>query len=294
MAYNDVSESGMNFVTLQQMINDYIITMQEDDYDSSASDVVIRNFALRGIRELGFDLSRRIKSLKLAVNTTNKTVDLPDDFVNWVKVGVVGDDGIVHVLRHNKAINYSQKYEVDSSGDRTNETNDSQQGPLNIDDNYVLDREASKSATAGALNVSTEDINNFNAYIFRNFVWNNNVGRLYGVGGGQGNGEFRVNLDENRIELEVNGDVTEVVIEYIADEARSTNPVIHVFLEEALRAYVYYKIISRSSAVPSREKHRAEKEWGKERRKAKIRQQNITKEEILGVIRQNFKQAPKA
>ena len=98
MAYNDVSESGMNFVTLQQMINDYIVTMQEDDYDSSASDVVIRNFALRGIRELGFDLSRRIKSLKLAVNTTNKTVDLPDDFVNWVKVGVVGDDGIESVV----------------------------------------------------------------------------------------------------------------------------------------------------------------------------------------------------
>ena len=52
-------------VKLSQIIRDFIITLDGDDYASNASDSAIRNFALRGIREIGFDLSKKIKSLKL-------------------------------------------------------------------------------------------------------------------------------------------------------------------------------------------------------------------------------------
>ena len=74
MAYNDISDGAMNYITLNQFINDFIITMDTDDYANNASDVVIRNLALRGIREIGFDLGKRIKSLKLNVNSSNNTV----------------------------------------------------------------------------------------------------------------------------------------------------------------------------------------------------------------------------
>ena len=47
---------SMNKVKLSQIIRDFIITMDTDDYVSNVSDVAIRNFALRGIREIGFDL----------------------------------------------------------------------------------------------------------------------------------------------------------------------------------------------------------------------------------------------
>ena len=36
-----------------------------------------KNFALRGLRELGFDMLKVIRSLKLSVNTSNNTVELP-------------------------------------------------------------------------------------------------------------------------------------------------------------------------------------------------------------------------
>jgi len=49
-------------VKLSQIIRDFIITLDGDDYASNASDSAIRNFALRGIREIGFDLSKKIKS----------------------------------------------------------------------------------------------------------------------------------------------------------------------------------------------------------------------------------------
>ena len=87
--------------------------------------------------------------------------------------------------------------------------------------------------------------------------------------------------------------ISEVVLEYVADEARNTFPVIHVYAEEALRCYLYYKLIERKSTVPAGEKARARAEYYNERRKAKGRMSNFTKTEALKTIRQNFKQSPK-
>ena len=294
MAYNDVSQSGMNYVTLKQVIDDFIITLDGDDYVSNASDAAIRNFALRGIRELGFDVSKRIKSLKLTVDSSTQSVALPDDYVDAIKVAIVGGDGLLRVLGANRNVNYSSRYEQDSSGVATGETDDSDEGPLNIEANLVRDIEPSKSATGGGGGGSTDEaLSGFDSFIFRNYVYENNVGRLYGVGGGQLVGDYRINLADNRIELEVNDTVSEVVIEYIADEARSTNPVVHVYLEEALRSYIYYKLCERKSSVPANEKARARAEYYNERRKANARMSNFTKEEALKTIRSNYKQSPK-
>jgi hypothetical protein len=60
---------AFNKVKLSQIIKDFIITLDGDDYASNASDSAIRNFALRGIREIGFDLGKKVKSLKRSVNS---------------------------------------------------------------------------------------------------------------------------------------------------------------------------------------------------------------------------------
>ncbi len=49
-----------NTVPLSQVIDDFILTIADDDYAGQASDTQIRTHALRGIRELGFDMSRVI------------------------------------------------------------------------------------------------------------------------------------------------------------------------------------------------------------------------------------------
>jgi len=73
MAFEDVSESGMNYVTLNELIGDYKITMDSDDYAANVSDAAIRNFALRGIREFGFDVTSRIKSIHIKTIITCTT-----------------------------------------------------------------------------------------------------------------------------------------------------------------------------------------------------------------------------
>jgi hypothetical protein len=276
----------MNKVKLSQIIRDFIITMDDDDYVSNASDIAMRNFALRGIREIGFDLGKKIKSIKLTVQS-NDTIVLPDDFVDVSKIGIVSADGVIRALTMNGNLNYSRKYEVDSNGTATNETHDSEEGPLNIEANFINDRQDDKSAT------STGDVDEFNAFIFENYLFQGGFGRLYGVGGGAAPGEFRINLDQNRIEISANSNFTEVVMEYVADEARSTDPEVHVYAEEALRCYIYYKLVERKASVPANEKARARTEYYNERRKANARLSHFTKDEALKTIRKNFMQAPK-
>ena len=91
----------------------------------------------------------------------------------------------------------------------------------------------------------------FDSYVFRNFVHGTDQGRLYGVGGGHKSGSYRVNLDQNRIELDTSSNYSQIVIEYIADQARATNPTIHLYVEEALRCYIYYKLIEESQTYHS-------------------------------------------
>ena len=282
---------GQNFVTLRQVVDDFIITMDSDDYTSNTSDVAIRNIALRGIREFGFDVSSRIRSLKRTV-ASNNTITLPDDYVDLLKLGVVGSDGIIHVLGQNKNINYSQVITQVDGADTESRT-DSLGGALPIAENAILDRTDSKSSTTGSSNLDTDGGLTGNDTIFSNYLYQGGLGRMYGHGGGHLSGSFRINLDQNRIEIDTDSEASEVVIEYIADEARSTNPVIHTYAEEALRCFMYYKLCERKSTVPANEKARARAEYYNERRKAKSRLSNFTKEEALKTIRKNFKQSPK-
>ena len=271
-----------NLVPLNQVITDFVITIDEDDYLSSVNDVTIRTLALRGIREMGFDLSKRVKSLKLPVES-NDTVLLPDDYIDMVKMGVVGEDGLIYVFAENKNINKSFAYATTANG-----------GTYDSDNDGVRDIVEDKGPTDGSSIAPSSSIDDsVESYVFQNFLSDNGGGRLYGIGGGHYVGEYRVNHDQNRIEINKSRSFAEVVMEYVADEARSKNPSIHVYLEEALRNYIYYKLIERKASVPANEKMRARNEYYNELRKARARMGGFTKDEALKTIRKNFTQSPK-
>lgn len=271
-----------NYTTLDQIVSDYIITMEGDDYANNVSDTLIRTYAKRGIREMGFDMSKKLRSLKLSINSANNTVELPDDYVDLVKLGVIGADGLVYVYGENKNLHIAQKYDVDT-GDDLVAANAS-----DGDGDGVYDRVDVDSPT-----VEYDGLRGYDSYVFRNYLYENTMGALYGLGGGVYTGEYRINLDQDRIELSASDDISEVVLEYVCDEARSTNPTIHVFMESALRAYIYFKTIEKKSAVPLGEKARARSEYYNERRLANSRMKAFGKDEALKTIRKNFKQSPK-
>jgi len=247
-----------NFTTIDQIVSDFILTLDGDDYVNNVSDTVVLNVALRGIREFGFDLSKRIKAANLDVSSTN-TVTLPSDYVDLITIGVVGQDGLVYVFGENKNKNLL----ANNSG--------------NLPD-YLI---------------------GYSDFIYRNFVNSTTDGRLYGYGGGHYSGEYRINIEESRIELTLGTSVSSVYIEYVADEAMTTDYAndpqkVPRYAEEALRAYIYYHLVKRKSNVPAVEKARARQDYYNERRLANARLKSFSKEEALKTIRKNFKQSPKA
>lgn len=239
-------------ISLDQVVTDFILSVDHDDYVNNASEVLLRNLALRGIREMGFDVMKRIKSTTLVVNANN-TVTLPDDFVDYTKIGHVGSDGLVYVFGENKNFNLV--------GD-----------PIDINNDIQGD---------------------YGSYLFANYVYSSTNGRMYGLGGGFYSGQFRTDYENNRIELGSDCNFSNVVIEYVADEALATNPTIHVYAEQALRAYIYFHLVEKKGNIPQSEKARARHEYYNERRLANSRLKAFSKEEALKVIRKNFKQSPK-
>lgn len=243
---------ALNRVTLKDVVKEFMLSVDVDDYTNGVSEAIVKNYALRGIRDMGFDMGKVIKSTTIAVSSTN-TADLPVDFVNAVKMGIVTDQGSVIV--------------------------------------FAKDGNITKEASSG---ISTIDPDSYHDdFVFRNFIHNGEHGVLYGVGGGYRPGYYKINLSESRIEFNSSMTHDKVALEYIADEALSTDPSVHVFAEEALRSYMYYKIIERKSNVPMGEKQRARSEYYNERRKANSRMQSFSKEDIFQVIRKNFKQSTK-
>lgn len=243
---------ALNRVTLRDVVKEFMLSIDVDDYTNGASEAMVKNYALRGIRDMGFDMGRIIKSATVTVSDNN-TASLPDDFVNLVKIGVVTDEGRVIV--------------------------------------FAKDDNITKEPSSG---LSTVDPDSYHDdFVFRNFIHNGEHGVLYGIGGGYRPGYYKINLSESRIEFDSSMQYDKVAVEYIADEALSTDPTIHVFAEEALRSYIYYKLIERKSNVPGGEKQRARSEYYNERRKANSRMQSFNKEDIFQVIRKNFKQSTK-
>lgn len=264
-----------NVVTIKDVINDFVLTMSGDDYASKTPDYVLHNIALRGCRELGFDLMKRIKSVNLPVDAALATVDLPDDFVDFLRIGYGGADGLFYTFKENKNLNMSMTYVTDINGNYIDSDNDG-----------VYDREDDK---AGVQSTGV----NLETFPYRQYIYDTSEGGKYGYGGARSEATFRINYDQNRIEISTEYQLDEVTIEYIADEARSENPCIHVYCEEALRSYMYYRIIERKSDVPYNEKARARQEYFNETRRAKSRLNSFSKEEALFNIRKNFRQSPK-
>jgi len=83
----------------------------------------------------------------------------------------------------------------------------------------------------------------------------------------------------------------EVINEGSTSEERA--PRVHKFCEEALRAYIYYKYIQRKRGIPANEKQMAKRAFFNEKRLARARMMNFSKETALQTSRKAFKQSPK-
>lgn len=204
-----------SWITIDSVVRDYL----DEAELSNHKYYKCWNLAFRGMEQLGLDFFYNIKSSKLPVKE-NRTVELPNDFINYTKIGVFNNRGEVIPLKfNNKLSNFA-----DLKPNRLEETQDK-----TLFDYY--------SPQAG---------------IFYNYSNGTYFGNLYGIpSGAPFVGNFKIDTANSLILLNDGFIYDYVIVEYIAAPKEGEEYYIPVQFREALIAYIAWKDIAN---IPSSRK----------------------------------------
>lgn len=89
------------WIDVDEVINQYI----DESEQSNHKFYKLWQLAFRGLRELGVDFFNQIRSVKLPVQP-NYTVQLPADYSNYTKVGILNGKGEVIPLTYNNKLTF--------------------------------------------------------------------------------------------------------------------------------------------------------------------------------------------
>lgn len=188
------------YIPIEQVVQQYINEANLTD----AAFERLWHIAVRGLEEFSYSFAAEPITRKLAV-LPNMTVELPGDYVDWCKIGVVNELGEIATLRVNSGMS---KYAATNS-----------------------DRVANNAAVYDRITV--ED------HFFKNYNYDGSYVTLYGVEPGLAFvGECNVLNDEGLIILNSDYQYDHVILEYIASPVANQDYLMPVFLREALISWL--------------------------------------------------------
>jgi hypothetical protein len=274
--YDNPDEWGnYQYVTLKEIINNFIMSRDPDDYMATTPRFKILYQAMRGLREFYFDILREIRAIELELSP-NLTVTLPPDFINYVRISWVDEEGQLHPMAEDKRMSIAAGYLQD---------NDYQ--ILFDSDGYVLEDSGRPTQTDNT-NLHGLDGGYTQSYQFSSnrFKPNKDTSNSFTNG--------RYIIDKNRGVIEFGSDAMgrHIVLEYISDglftgfEGRPEEDIrIHKFAESAILDYIFYELLKNRRNVPQNEKARSRKEYFNSRKNAKQRINSLRKDELLQVFK---------
>jgi hypothetical protein len=224
------------------------------------------------LRDVGMDISSIPKSVELLVDSAQE-VSLPSDFLNYISINVVGQDGYLWGLGKNNSINATNYY--NQCGEPT--------------------RNRLPKPTGG---VFQGQISN-PTYLANHWRNGENTGAYFNAGGHNVTGQYKIDYNTNKIILsrlrfgsvidaDGNSSASKIILEYIADiNSDDMDYQIHPFLVESVKAWIEWKILQRDRNISGGEKQMANEYYLRERRKAVHRFNSMTMQEMLDSMRKN-------
>ena len=286
--YNSSSRGDYQFVSLDNIINAFMIAyVGESKIITKINRTDVQFHAMRAIQELSYDVFRSIKSQEIEVPNTLR-MGLPQDYVNYVKLVRVGDDGVERVLYPTGKTSNPFAINQNSDGVYQFEDVDNDGEPDTIDEQGTTSFESNtwenyQDQTEAELDDDTD-------FVDTNLDYR---GRRYGLDPqhAQINGTFFIDQRTGYIHFgsALNGET--VILKYISDGlGTDSEMLVHKFCEEACYKWIAYGVLSTRSNVPPFIIERFKKEKFAETRKAKIRLSNIKIEEFTQVLKGMGKQ----
>lgn len=244
-----------NYVTLNEVVKSHLI-----DIGETTEHLYQRclHFAFDGLKDLHFDTVRQVKTVKLTMSEA-KTIPLPNDYVNYVKVGLVFGDRVKTILVNNKIEKF---HDVDECGN------------------------PAPKATEGFLNGFPVGITTFGGYFFNNYLG----GSFYGFGGTCYIAGY-CTVDKARGEILFASEVenTDVYLEYITNGINpSGDSVIDPFAAKALKWYISWQRKQNSRQYSMSDKEQARMLYYNELRLVQARMNNFTIEDIVAATKKGY------
>ena len=218
----------------------------------------IQQLVIEGYTELSLWHLNNIEVVYLRMSDA-KTVDLPDDFVDYVKIGIP-EQGRIKVLTRDNSILFPRKFEDGADVGNTDDPD----------------------APVGAV------------YFVDHFRGGQFVGGLYGLPGGIDQAYYRI--DKERKQIIFSGSVTrsEIVLEYISSGVNlQGTTVIPREAVPALRQYVLWQMIENDPKAPANEKERKKYQFEEQVEALRSFQNTITADEYKRMVYRSSKQTIK-
>lgn len=222
----------------------------------------IYTIALSGLRELHLDVNGIVKIVEMCIND-NDTVDLPNDFINYRKIGIIGVDGNIHSLGRDTDMSL-----IPTCGIEGRDINNGDNG------------------------------NPFDGMPYMGpFGSMNGNGGLFAVGGGNNNiGYYRLNRKTNQLWLTGLNALTQlgftrvnsIIMEYVADiEGGEQDFIVHPFAIQTVKDWISWRVVSGDKNTGNSEKEQRRREYFNSLRICKARYGGSTPEEWAAALRRN-------
>ena len=265
------------YTSLDDIINNFIIAyVGENKLIGKVRRTDVAFHAQRGLAELSYDTLRSKKSQEIEVPSSTLQMNLPQDYVNYVKITWKDASGIEHILYPTIKTSNPKAITQAANGDYTLSGNE-----LQYD---------SESDTWASYKSSTPSENQHD---YQNDSYWPLDGSRYGIdpAHAQVNGSFYIDELAGKIHFSSNISGKTVTLKYVSDSLGTDgDQVVHKFAEEALYKHIAYAIVSTSPTIQEHIVRRFKKEKFAATRQAKLRLSNIKLEELAQVMRGKSKQ----
>ena len=224
------------YTSLDDIINNFIIAyVGENKLIGKVRRTDVAFHAQRGLAELSYDTLRSKKSQEIEVPSSTLQMNLPQDYVNYVKITWKDASGIEHILYPAIKTSNPKAITQAANGDYTLSGNE-----LQYD---------SESDTWASYKSSTPSENQHD---YQNDSYWPLDGSRYGIdpAHAQVNGSFYIDELAGKIHFSSNISGKTVTLKYVSDSLGTDgDQVVHKFAEEALYKHIAYAIVSTSPTI---------------------------------------------
>lgn len=285
---NTVEENygGYAYTKLEDVITNFMIGyVGAGKLIPSTKTTDVLFFAKRGLQEFSYDTLKSIRKQELTI-PNNLSVPLPQDYVNYVNVSWIDNQGVKHIIYPTTLT--TNPYTVPSQ--------DAQGIPLQ--DNNGENIDTTSLTEERWKNNNLKEVNEVKSNLtgmllsdglgYPGMYGDNYLGQKYGLQPetAQVNGWFTINDREGK--LSFSSDLADriIILEYISDGlGYDSDMKIPKLAEEALYAYISHAIIASRINQPEYVVQRLRREKSAKLRNAKIRLSNIKLNEFVQIAR---------